>query len=300
MKDDLLCGRVCLVTGANGGIGFEVARGLADHSATVLLACRNRERGEAAVAAIRAATGNAEVELELADLSLQRSVRELARSVCTRQPRLDLLVNNAGVWPAERQLTAEGVELTWATNVLGPFLLTSLLGELLRASAPARVVNLGSIAAGGLDLTDVEFARRRFVPVRAYAQSKQAIHMLTWSFAERLRAAGVTANAVHPGAVATGLFQRRRSALGSFLDWGLNLVGRSAARGADTIVWLGSDPTGLRETGKLWHDRRPIRSGRREPARLGELWRTCEAMCGERQPSDAEPLSRSASAADGP
>jgi NAD(P)-dependent dehydrogenase (short-subunit alcohol dehydrogenase family) len=238
MDEGALSGRVCLVTGANSGIGFEVALGLARQQATVVLACRSAERGQAAVAALRASSGHDRIELAQVDLSLQSSVRELARSVRARFARLDVLVNNAAVWPSRRELTAEGIELTWATNVLAPFLLTSLLLDLLCAARPARVLNVGSIAAGALDLADLDFARRRFLPMRAYAQSKQALHMLSWASAERLDASGVTVHVVHPGAVGTALFQRRPGALGAFLDWGLNLVGRSAERGADTNVWL--------------------------------------------------------------
>jgi NAD(P)-dependent dehydrogenase (short-subunit alcohol dehydrogenase family) len=298
MDEGALSGRVCLVTGANSGIGFEVALGLARQQATVVLACRSAERGQAAVAALRASSGHDRIELAQVDLSLQSSVRELARSVRARFARLDVLVNNAAVWPSRRELTAEGIELTWATNVLAPFLLTSLLLDLLCAARPARVLNVGSIAAGALDLADLDFARRRFLPMRAYAQSKQALHMLSWASAERLDASGVTVHVVHPGAVGTALFQRRPGALGAFLDWGLNLVGRSAERGADTIVWLGSDPVGATETGKLWKDRRQIRSRHRDPAAMAELWSVCQAMC--REPTADARLSRSAAAADAP
>ena len=274
-----LAGRICLVTGANSGVGLAVARGLAERGATVVLGCRSRERGEAAVDSVRRATGNDRVTLELVDLSLQQSVRDFAARFARSHERLDVLVNNAAVWPACRELTNEGIELTWATNVLGPFLLTrSLLGQ-LRAGKPARIINVASLLALWLDLDDVEMKRRTFRPTVAYAQSKQAVLMLTAGWSERLQDATVTANAVHPGAVGTSLFARHRGPIGTFLSWGLNFIGRPPEDGADTILWLATDPAGEHETGKLWWDRRGRRCPYGDPKARARLWELCERMC---------------------
>src|SRR5881397_549807 len=183
--------RTCLVTGANSGIGRETAR---------------RD--------VAATTGNPAVELMIVDLSRQASIRDFARAFLDSHPELHVLVNNAGIWANRRRESPEGIEQTWATNVLGYFLLTELLLDRLRESAPARIVNVASQLARDLDLEDVEFRRRSYSGVSAYAQSKQADRMLTWALARRLEGTGVSANAMHPGGVNTPLFSKGGGLLG--------------------------------------------------------------------------------------
>ncbi len=224
--------KLCLVTGSTAGIGFEIALGLARAGCRVVLACRDRVKGEAAGNKIAAEAGNSGLDLLLVDLASQRSIRDAAQEFSKRYDALDVLVNNAGAGVLSPQDSPDGIELTFATNVLGYFLLTNLLLESLRRAEAARVVNLASLMAYGLDLGDVEFKRRPYDPSAAYAQSKQADRMLTWAFARRFEGISVTANAMHPGVVDTNLL--RSLAPG--------ISGRSPAEGADTAVWLSTSP----------------------------------------------------------
>src|SRR5262245_10693520 len=197
--------RVGRVTGATSGIGLVTARELARRGAPALSAARTPARSAAAAAQIREVTGNQAVEAFLADLSSQRQIRELARQVRERHPRLDVLVNNAGgIW-LRRERTVDGLEMTFAVNHLAYFLLTHQLEGTLRESAPARVVNVSSEAhrRAQPDLDDLQ-AERRYNGWRAYCRSKLLNLLFTYELARRLEGTGVTANAVHPGWVATG------------------------------------------------------------------------------------------------
>ncbi len=205
-------GKVCLVTGATGGIGFEIALGLACLGATTIMIGRDRARGEAALAAVRERSGSATVDLLLADLAAQRQVRQLATDFKARHDRLHVLVNNAGIVAGRRMLTEDGIERTFAVNHLAPFLLTTLLLDALVASAPARVVTVSSDAhrAGRIDFADLS-DERRYRGLRAYCDSKLANVLFTYELARRLAGTGVTATCVHPGSVGT--------------NWGLGVGG---------------------------------------------------------------------------
>ena len=267
-----LSGRTCLVTGASSGIGKEAARQLAAMGARVVLACRSAERCEAACAEIVHDTGNREVELGVVDLAVQQSIREFARDFRRRHDALHVLVNNAGTWSNRRQETADGIELTWATNALAYFLLTQLLLDLLERSAPARIVNVASELAGDLDLADVEFKHRRYGGVAAYSQSKQANRMWTWALARRLEGTSVTANAMHPGGVNTPLFGKGggiKGLLGSVYG---KVFGKSPAEGADTVVWLAASAEVEGQNGKFWIDRSEAHCRFRGPAEEEALW----------------------------
>ncbi len=257
-----------LVTGANTGIGFEIAKGLARTGAQVVLACRDRIKAEAALDTIVKETRNPGVELLIVDLASQRSIRAAAQEFSERHSTLDVLVNNAGVGLLSRQESPDGIELTFATNVLGYHLLTMLLLDPLRRAAAARVVNVASKYAFGLDLDDVEFRRRSYQPVMAYTQSKQANRMLTWALARRLEGASVTANAMSPGPVNTALL--RTLAPGS--------SGGTPAEGADTVVWLATSPDVTGVSGRFWADRREQPCQFRSPDQEEALWSLCERM----------------------
>jgi NAD(P)-dependent dehydrogenase (short-subunit alcohol dehydrogenase family) len=199
--------KTALITGANAGIGLETARSLARSGFRVLLHARNREKGEAARQSVRQSAGHDEVHLFLADFSRLDDVRELADKVLQAQPRLDVLVNNAGLVSAHRQLTPDGYEQTFAVNHLAPFLLTNLLLDRLKASAPARVVNVASRGhkrRGPLPLDDL-MGEREWAPFRAYAHSKLANILFNRELARRLKGSGVTANSVHPGLIRTDI-----------------------------------------------------------------------------------------------
>jgi NAD(P)-dependent dehydrogenase (short-subunit alcohol dehydrogenase family) len=254
---------LCLVTGANAGIGFEIAKGLARTGASVVLACRDRSKGEAALSTIAGQT-----ELLIVDLASQRSIRAAAREFAESHSTLDVLVNNAGVGLKSRQESPDGIELTFATNVLGYHLLTALLLDPLRRAEAARIVNVASTYAFGLDLEDVEFRRRPYEPVTAYTQTKQANRMLTWALARRLEGTSVTANAMAPGAVDTALLHTL--APGS--------SGRTPAQGADTAIWLATSPEVAGVSGRFWFDRKERRCEFRGVDQEETLWALCDRM----------------------
>lgn len=238
--------RTAIVTGATGAIGKAIAVGIASQPGyRLLLPCRDLERGAATANEVRQESDNTEVEVLQADLSRRRSVYDLAATV---QDPVHLLVNNAAVTPRERQETPEGIELQFATNVLGYFWMIQSLRQQLLAAAPARVVNVASYWAGGLDLADLEFLHRSYDNDQAYRQSKQADRMLTVAFAERLRADRVWVNACHPGDV--------RSRLSSNLGFGGH---ETPQQGAATPVWLAATAELEGLTGGWYEHRRKSR-----------------------------------------
>lgn len=238
--------RVALVTGASGAIGKAIARGIAENPGyAVVLLCRDEARARQACREIIRATGNGRVRYEVADVSRQSSVEALAER--WRGP-FHVLVNNAAVTPRRREETPEGIELQFATNVLGYFWMIQAFAEHLKRSAPARVVNVASHWAGDLDLGDLEFRRRRYSNGEAYRQSKQANRMLTVAFAERLKPHGVSVNACHPGDVS--------SALSNNLGFRGSQSPEEAAR---TPVWLAVSGAGQQQTGRYFDRMRPAR-----------------------------------------
>jgi len=268
---------VCLVTGANAGIGLEVARSLARTGRSVVLACRNAQRGEAALRDIVASTGNSAVDLMLVDLSSQASIHAFAAAFGERHPQLHILVNNAGVWLQRKEETVDGFERTWATNVLGYHLLTRLLLHRLKVEG-GRIINVASEFAGDLDPTDVEFKRRSYSGVTAYKQSKQAERMLTWALGRRLQGSSVTANAMHPGGVRTQLFKKAGGLLGGVASVFSTLAGKSPEEGADTAVWLAvsDDVAGL--SGRFFVDRVERACRFRNEKDEEALWALSESM----------------------
>ncbi|XP_032042842.1 retinol dehydrogenase 12-like [Aythya fuligula] len=205
-----LTGKTVIVTGANSGIGKCVALELARRNARTILACRSRERGQAAVEEIRAATGNPAVLLRLLDTSSLASVRAFAQAVLREETRLDVLVNNAGLTGLPLSITAEGLEQTFTTNYLGPFLLTNLLLDLLKASAPARIVNVSSFRHA-VGTADVRYLTGQAQPGGydpIYNSTKLMNVLFTAELAQRLQGTGVTTNSVNPGVVSTGIMRR--------------------------------------------------------------------------------------------
>lgn len=273
-----LSSRICIITGANTGIGKEVTRGLARGRAQIIMACRDEARGQAAQKEVAAATGNNRVEVMTVDLSSQSSIRQFAKDFTDRHKQLHVLVNNAGIWPKERERSVDGIEKTWATNVLGYYLLTLLLLDRLKASAPSRIINVASDLARDLDLDDVQFERRSFSGMTAYAQSKQADRMLTWALAERLAGTGVTANAAHPGFVNTELFRKQGGLVGTAISQSARFFARKPEKGAETIVWAAAAPELEKVTGKFFVDRREQPCNYRAPDAVEKLWNLCAQM----------------------
>src|ERR687890_2028432 len=198
--------KVCLITVATSGIGKATAMGLANMGAGVVMVGRDQGKGEAALAEIREQSANASVDLMLADLSSQEQIRRLADEFNEAYPRLDVLINDAGLFRSERITTAEGLEMTFAVNHLAYFLLTRLLLDVLKASSPSRIVNVssGDHTNGTIDFDDLQ-GEKGYKGAKAYSQSKLATVLFTYELARRLEGTGVTANCLHPGVVGTNL-----------------------------------------------------------------------------------------------
>jgi len=266
-----MTGKVCIVTGANTGIGKETALELAKLGATVVMVCRDRHRGEEALREIKQKSGNDNVALMLCDLSSQRSIRQFATDFMYKHDRLDVLVNNAGVVLRGHSMTEDGVESTFAINHLGYFLLTNLLLDLLKKSAPARIVNVASAAHkfGSLDVNAWPTGRN-YSAFAAYANSKLANILFTRELAQRLTGTGVTANCLHPGPVGTNLFR----GLPKFLQTIIKLVTISPQRGARTSIYLASSPAVEEITGKYFASCRQQESSEasRNKVAAKDLW----------------------------
>jgi NAD(P)-dependent dehydrogenase (short-subunit alcohol dehydrogenase family) len=258
--DVSLGGRVILVTGATSGIGQVAAGELAARGARVIVHGRDAARAEQTRKGIVERVPRASVEVVLADLSSQAEVRRLAQEVQDRFPRLDVLVNNAGATFGRRLETVDGLEMTFALNHLAPFLLTNLLLETLRKNAPARVVTVASGAhqRAVLDFDDLQ-NRRRYSGFRVYGQSKLCNLYFTYELARRLEGTGVTANALHPGFVATN-FGRSDGGLMSLVMPIAHRFAISPEKGARTIVYLAASPEVEGVSGKYFFEERPVRS----------------------------------------
>ena len=276
-------GKVVLVTGATSGLGEAAATGFARLGASVWLVGRSRERGEAAKNRIAEQTASDDVHVAICDLSDMRSIRRFAEQYESEPGRVDVLVNNAGVLTEERSLSRDGIELTLATNVVGPFLLTKLLVPLLARSAPARVINVssGGMYTQGLHPEDLQSDHDKFRGTVAYARTKRMQVVLSELWASRLAGTDVVVNSMHPGWVDTpGLLD----SLPGFYRV-LRPLLRTPEQGADTIVWLGSAPQAAAVSGAFWFDRArrtthvlPWTAEREEDRR--RLWTEIERLSG--------------------
>ncbi len=252
--------RTCLITGASSGIGRATANELARMGATLVLVCRDRKRGEETLAEVRRSSTGGTVDLLLADLASQESIRALARDFLASGRPLHVLINNAGVVNTTRTVTVDGVETVFAVNHLAYFLLTLLLLDRLKASIPARIVNVASEAHkfGPLDFDDLG-GERRYRPMRIYGQSKLANVLFTYELARRLEGTGVTVNCLHPGAVATGLGFNNGVVAKAIIRL-LRPFLRTAETGARTSIYLASSPAVAGITGRYFVDCREARS----------------------------------------
>lgn len=276
-------GKVCVVTGANSGIGKVTARELAKRGAKVVMICRNPQRAEAARAEIRAAAPDAEVDLLLADLGELAQVRRVADEYKARYDQLHVLVNNAGVYLPRRMTTSEGFESTFAINHLGPFLLTNLLEEVLEASAPARVVNVSSEGhrAGKVDLSDLNSERGRYRGLRVYCTSKLMNILFSNELSRRMRQKGVTSNALHPGAIASGFAQDERGLFKSMMKVARPFL-LTTEQGARTQIHLATSPEVEGISGEYWRKSRiaaPSRAAR-DLQVAGRLWDASRELSG--------------------
>jgi NAD(P)-dependent dehydrogenase (short-subunit alcohol dehydrogenase family) len=253
MPDDTMLDKICMVTGATSGIGLVTARALARQGAHVVVVGRHLERTNRVVEQIQVSTGNARVEPMIADLSVQAQVRSLAAAFNGRYQRLDVLVNNAGGFFMRRQLSADGIEMTWALNYLSVFLLTNLLLDPLKAATPSRIVNVSSDTqrSARLEFDDLQRAKR-YNGLAAYAQSKLAVILFTYELARRLEGTGVTANAVHPGWVATNIYAGSGGVVKLVAPL-IRLFAVNPEEGAQTSIYLASSPEVEGVTGKYFY-----------------------------------------------
>ncbi|MBK8984995.1 MAG: SDR family oxidoreductase [Chloroflexi bacterium] len=290
-----MTGQVCLITGANAGLGLATAERLARLGATVYMVARSLERGSRARDQVIAKTGNDRVHLAVLDVSDLTAVTQFVAQFRQQENRLDVLINNASVLLPQRQTSVDGLEQTLATNLIGPFLLTNLLVPLLQASAPARIiwVSSGGMYTQKLDIDMFHTANEPYNGTTAYAQTKRAQIVLTELMAERLAGSGVTVNAMHPGWVDTPGVQSSLPTFRKVMRLGL----RSAHQGADTIVWLAAAPQPAHISGQFWFDRRArgthkfYLNTRSSDAERRQLWAECQRLSASDglRPMDTKP-----------
>ncbi|HNJ98358.1 MAG TPA: SDR family NAD(P)-dependent oxidoreductase [Ilumatobacteraceae bacterium] len=285
LDDYDLTGRVVVLTGATSGLGLAAARQLARCGATLVLNGRSAERNERVVTELVEATGNASITQVAADMGDLAQVRRLADEVLARHDRVDVLIHNAGALTAERHVSPDGTEATVASQVVGPFLLTSLLLDRLAASAPSRVLTMasGGMYAAGLTVSQLEMSPDIYNGTEQYARAKRAQVTLNEMWAERFAGSGVHFHALHPGWADT-------PGVDASLPTFAKVMGpllRTPEQGADTLVWLAADDEPLRSNGRFWLDRRqrpihklPTTKRTDTPARRHELWDWVVAKAG--------------------
>jgi dehydrogenase/reductase SDR family protein 12 len=270
-----LIGKICLVTGANSGLGHATSIDLARRGAQVVMLCRNPERGEKALREIREQSGSARVELRILDLSSLADIRRFAEE--WDDTPIDALVHNAGVLPSERQITEDGLELCLATNLVGPFLLTALLWPALASAPSPRIVHVssGGMYARRLDLQALEGTRGKYDGVLAYAHTKRAQVIVSEQLAARLKPQGIAVHCMHPGWADTPGVQ---SSIPGFWKATRGIL-RTPAQGADTITWLAAVDLDLTQSGLFWFDRAPrsthlLPRTKENPEQRVLLWQT--------------------------
>jgi len=278
-----MAGKTALVTGGTGGIGRATALGLAALGARVGITGRDKARTRAAAAEIARESGSPAVDAFAADMSSQAEVRRLAAAVLSAYPRLDVLVNNVGGFWATRHVTADGLEHTFAVNHLGGFLLTDLVLDRLKASAPARVVTVssGAQATGRLNFDDLQ-GKSRYSGQQAYSQSKLANVVFTYELARRLDGTGVTATVLHPGVVRTAFAAEDPSPLAKVMIPLSRPFLKTPAQGAATSIYLASAPEVEGVTGRYFANRKPKTSNKAsyDTAAAARLWQISADLVG--------------------
>ncbi len=264
VNTQLMQGKTVMVTGATSGIGQETATGLAKMGAQIIITGRNRQRGEAAVAEIKQASGNPKVDLMIADMTSQADIECLADEVIAKYPRLDVLVNNVGMVVSTRQLTVDGIELNFAVNHLAPFLLTHRLLPLLKHSAPARVVNVTGGMLGKVDLSNLQAENGTYNGFLNYSHSKSILMVASYELAERLKGTGVTVNVAYPGSVTTTNMGSQPSTLPIWIRPMFSVVRRAfdktAEEAARSSIYLASSPEVEFTTGQYFSTKsKPIK-----------------------------------------
>ena len=275
-------GKTVVVTGGTSGIGEVAAEKLAEMGARIVLVARDRSRGEGTLARLREKAPGLAHTVHYADLTRISEMKRVAAEVAEAEPRIDVLVNNAGAMFSTRKLTEDGLEYTFALNHMAYFVVTQGLRERLVASAPARVVSTASTAHQGarLDFDDLQLAKS-FGPMKAYGRSKLCNILFTRELARRLRGTGVTANCLHPGFVATRFADESGGLISRFAGLA-KLLAISPEKGAETIVYLASSPKIAATTGRYFYKCRPIAPSReaQDDRTALSLWERSAALAG--------------------
>lgn len=275
MKD-----QICIVTGSTSGIGKETVFGLARLGATVVMIARNPELGNQTKADVVRETGNSNIDVLIADLASQQAIRHVADEFKSKYKTISLLINNAG-YAGPRVLTDDGIERTFAVNHLAYFLLTNLLLDVLKASAPARILNVSSEAHRNVTINfeDLQM-ENNYSGLRAYSVSKLCNVLFTYELARRLEGSSVTANALHPGFLSTGIFREAPAVV----QFAVKIIAGSPEKGAEAIIHLGTAPQLANVSGKYFSGKKEVRSAEqtydREAAE--RLWKISEQMTGNR------------------
>ena len=281
-EHNVMDGKVCMITGANSGIGKATTQGLANLGATVVMVCRSRERGKEALDEIKQKSGNEDIYLLVADLASQAAIRSLVEDFRKEHSTLHVLINNAGIIPRKRMLTVEGLETQFAVNHLAPFLLTNLLVDVLKDSAPARVVTVASDMHRGatIDFDDLQ-AAQSYRPLRVYSRTKLANVLFTYELARKLEGTKVTANCLHPGVVATKLLANAMG-LPSPLKSTTKLIGSGPEKGAKTSIYLATSPEVEGISGKYFVRQKPVESSEisYDESLAGRLWKRSAELTG--------------------
>lgn len=281
-----MSGKTCIVTGANSGIGLETAAALVGLGATVILACRDETKGADALRNIEARRGSGKSVVMKLDLASMRSIRDFAGEFQHRFNRIDVLVNNAGIMPGKRQVTADGFEMIFGVNHLGHYLLTRLLLDSLKRSAPARVVVVASTMhhRGNLDFDDLQ-SEKRFGPMSVYSNSKLANVMFSHALARRLEGSGVTSNCLHPGVVRTNIVRKQIADFPRILQplgVPVMFLMLSPEKGVRTSVYLASSPEVDGVSGRYFVKSRPAQTSERSHDRDAQehLWEISARLTG--------------------
>ena len=277
-----LAGKTCIITGANSGIGKATALELAKMRTRLVMICRDKEKGEKAQREIIAESQNGNVELMLADMSSQESIRRLASDFQNTHKKLELLINNAGVYLTKRMVTPDGLEATLATNLLGPFLLTNLLLGVLESSAPSRIVNVSSDAHNGIRMNfDDLQGEKKYSGWQAYGQSKLGMILFTHELSKRLAGTGVTVNSVHPGVVRTHFAKNN----GGLVALGFRIIGVffiSPSASAKRVLYVATSPDMTNVSGKYFSKMQEEKSSTEsyDGGSAERLWRVSEQLTG--------------------
>ena len=273
-------GKICMITGANSGIGKATAIDLAKLNATVIMVCRNNERGEEAQKEIIEQTGNKSVDLLICDLSSQDAIHKVVSEFKNKYQNLHVLINNAGVMLKTRKLSVDGFEMNFAVHLLAPFLLINSLLDILKNSAPSRIINVGSAAhkRAKMDFDDLQSENKKYRLFTVYGRSKLAEILFTYELSRKLEGTGVTANAVHPGVVNTNLGRDQSK----FSQWFARKFFKSPEEGAETSIYLATSPEVEGITGKYFINKEQRQSSEESynEEYAKRLWKISEEMTG--------------------